>query len=114
MTEQGKHLHVQRVTLLQDTMKRGEPFGKIHPGTKAVINNILDELQPELLEGVESVFRGVSVNFDLICVVEELPDERRDAVRQRIKHYADYADYANSRIYGELTREFAMATKGSS
>ena len=111
MTEQGKHLHVQRLTLLQDIMQRGEPFGKICPGTKAVINNVLDELQPELLEGVESVIRGVSDNFDLICVVEELPDERRDALRQRIKHYVDYA---NSRIHGELTRGFAMATKGSS
>lgn len=65
-------------------------FGKIRPETKAIINNIIDKLQLKLLEGVESVFRGVSDNFDLICVVEELPDERRDALRQRIKHYVDY------------------------
>ena len=71
MTEQGKHLHVQRLTLLQDTMQRGEPFSKIRRGTKAVINDVLDELQPEILEEIESVSRGVSDNFDLICVVEE-------------------------------------------
>lgn len=28
MTEQGTHIHVQRVTLLRDTMKRGEPSAR--------------------------------------------------------------------------------------
>ena len=102
-------MHIQRLTLLKDSMERAEPFSRFIPGIKAAIKYGVAKLQPQLLEDVKSVFEGVSNNFDLLFVVEEQPDERRDAIRQRIKQYVDDA---NSRINGELTREFAMATKG--
>ena len=102
-------MHVQRVTLLEDTMERGEPFGGFVPGIRAAWKKGVDVSQPKLLKRVKSVFEGVSDNFDLMFVVQELPNERRDALRQRIKQYVDYA---NSRINGELTLEFAMATMG--
>ncbi len=105
----GKGLHVQRVTLLEDTMQRGEPFGGFVPGIKAAMEYGVEKLQPQLLKGIKSVFEGVSENFDLMFVVKELPDERRNALRRHIKRYVDRAD---SKINGELTRELAMATKG--
>ena len=97
------------MTLLKDTMERGEPFGGFIPGIKAAMKYGVEKLQPRLLKDVKSVFDGVTKNFDLLFVVEEQPNERRDALRQRIKQYVDDV---NSRINGELTREFAMATKG--
>lgn len=97
------------MALLNDTMERGEPFGGFIPGVKAAMKYGAGNLQPRLLKDVESVFNGVSKNFDLLFVFEEQPNKRRDALRQRIKQYVDNA---NSRINGELTREFAMATKG--
>ena len=96
------------MTLLEDTMQRGDPFGGLIPGIKAAMKYGVEKLQPQLLKGVKSVFEGVSDNFDLMFVVKELPDDRRDALRCCIKRYVDYA---NLRINGELTREFAMATK---
>lgn len=105
----GKGLHVQRATLLEDTMQRGEPFGGFIPGIRAAMKHGVENLRPQLLKDVKSVFDGVSDNFDLMFVVKELPNERRDALRQRIKRYVDQA---NSRINGELTLELAMATMG--
>ena len=89
-------------------MRRGDPFGGFIPGIKAAMKYGVEKLQPQLLKGVKSVFEGASDNFDLMFVVKELPNKRRDALRRRIKRYVDHA---NSRINGELTREFAMATK---
>ena len=105
----GKGTHLQRLTLLEDTMQRGEPFGGFIPVIRAAMKYGMDELQPELLEDVKSVFEGVSDNFDLMFVFKEVPNERRDALRQRIKQYVDYA---NSRINEDLTLEMAMATMG--
>lgn len=103
----GKGTHLQRVTLLGDTMQRGEPFGGFVPVIRAAMKYGLEELQPQLLEDVKSVFEGVSDNFDLMFVFKEKPNKQRDALRQRVKQYVDYA---NSRINGELTLEMAMAT----
>ena len=97
------------MTLLNDTMQRGEPFGGFVPGIKAAMKYGMEKLQPQLLKRVKSVFRGVSDNFDLMFVVKEPPNERRDALRRRIRQYVDHA---NSRVNRELTREFAMATMG--
>lgn len=108
-TRAGKGMHVQRVVLLEDTMERGEPFGGFVPGIRAAWKKGMGVLLPKLLKRVKSVFEGVSDNFDLMFVFEEVPNERRDALRQRIKQYVDYA---NSRINTELTLEFAMATMG--
>ena len=90
-------------------MQRGEPFGGIIPGIRAVMKHGVDKLHRQLLKGVKSVFEGVSDNFDLMFVVKELPNERRDALRQRIKQYVEHA---SSRINEQLTLEFAMATMG--
>ena len=100
-------MHVQRVTLLKDTMERGEPFNGYVPGIRAAWKKGMDISHPQLLKRVKSVFEGVSDNFDLMFVVKEIPNERRDALRERIKQYVDSA---NSRINKELTLEFAMAT----
>ena len=105
----GKGTHLQRVTLLEDTMQRGEPFGGFIPVIRAAMKYGMKTLQPQLLEDVKSVFEGVSNNFDLMFVFKELPDEQRDALRQRIRQYVDYA---NSRINEDLTLEMAMATMG--
>ncbi len=45
--------------------------------------------QPQLSEDVKSGFEGFSDNFDLMFVVKELPDERRDTLRQCM--IVDYA-----------------------
>ena len=103
----GKGMHVQRVTLLEDTMERGEPFSGFVPGIRAAWKKGVDVSHPQLLKRVKSVFEGVSDNFDLMFVVKEIPNERRNALRQRIKQYVDDA---NLRINKELTLEFAMAT----
>lgn len=103
----GKGLHVQRVTLLQDTMQRGEPFGGFIPGIRAAMKYHMEKLRPQLLNDVKSVFEGVSDNFDLMFVMKEEPNEQRDALRERIRQYVDHA---NSRINEELTLEMAMAT----
>ena len=100
-------MHLQRVTLLNDTMQRGEPFGGFIPGIKAAMKCGMERLQPKLLKRVKSVFKGVSHNFDSMFVVEEPADERRDVLRRRIRQYVERA---NSRINKELTLEFAMAT----
>ena len=105
----GKGMHLQRVTLLEDTMQRGEPFGGFIPVIRTTMKYGLKELRPQLLEDVKSVFEGVSYNFDLMFVVKELPNERRDALRQRIRQYVDHA---NSRINEDLVLEMAMATMG--
>ena len=105
----GKGMYVQRKALLEDTMERGEPFGGFVPGIRAAWKKGVDISQPQLSKRVKSVFEGVSDNFDLMFVFEEVPNERRDALRQRIKRYVDDA---NSRINTELTLEFAMATMG--
>lgn len=97
------------MTLLEDTVQRGELFDGFIPGIRAAMKQGVKNLQSQLLNGVKSVFEGVSDNFDLMFVVKELPNERRDALRQRIKRYVDHA---NSRINGELTLEMAMATMG--
>ena len=105
----GKGIHIQRVTLLEDTMQRGEPFGRLIPGIRAAMKHGIEKLQPQLLKAVKSVFEGVSQNFDLMFVVKELPNEQRDALRRRI---GQYVDHANTRINGELTLEMALATMG--
>ena len=105
----GKGLHIQRVTLLEDTMERGEPFGAFIPGIRAAWKKGVDISHPRLLKRVKAVFEGVSDNFDLMFVFEEIPNERRNALRERIKRYVEDA---NLRINKELTLEFAMATMG--
>ena len=97
------------MTLLDDTMQRGEPFGGFIPGIRAAIEHGMEKLQPQLLRNVKSVFEGVSNNFDLMFVVKELPNERRDVLRQRIRQYVDHA---SSTINGELSLELARATMG--
>ena len=47
------------------------------------------------MEDIQSVFEEVSDNSDLMFVVKELSNERRDDLHQRIKQYVEYA---NSRI----------------
>lgn len=105
----GKYSHIRRVTLLKDTMERGEPYGKILPGIKEAIESGLEELKPGLLKAVYNVFKDVSKDFDLMFVVEALPNAQRDALRQRIM---DYVYEAQKTIDGQLTQEFAKATKG--
>ena len=43
------------------------------------------DLQPQLLEDGMSVFKGVSDNSDLLFVVKELSNERRDSLHQRTR-----------------------------
>ncbi|KAK4692237.1 hypothetical protein P7C71_g4926, partial [Lecanoromycetidae sp. Uapishka_2] len=80
-------------------------------GIKGALEEGLDKLKPELLDDVRKVFKDVSSDFDLMFVVKELPDSRRDALRQRIKVFV-YS--AQKEIDGPLTQELAKATKGSS
>ena len=103
----GRGVHLQRVTLLNDTMQRGEPFGRFIPGIRAATVHGMEKLQPQLLKDVKSVFKGVSDNFDLMFVVKEPPNEQRDVLRQHIR---EYVDHANSTINGELSEELAKAT----
>lgn len=92
-------------------MERGEAYAKIIPAIKAAIKIGLENLKPGLLGSIRNVFKDVSNDFDLMFVVEELPNPRRDALRQRIKIFVDKA---HNEIDGPLTREFAKAPKGSS
>ena len=106
----GKGLHVQRVTLLEDTVERGDPFSEFVPGIRDAWKKGVDFSQRNLLKRVTSIFEAVSDNFDLMFVFEEIPNERRDALRERIRRYVEDA---NLRMNKELTLEFAMATMGS-
>lgn len=90
-------------------MKRGEPFDKILPGVRKVIDDGLKTLQPELLANIHEVFAMVLTDFDLNFVVEELPDTRRDLLRDQVK---SLVTHARAKLDGPIATEWAKATKG--
>lgn len=98
---------IRRKTLLEDSMARGEPFAKILPGVKQTFEKGFMKLQPELVQSLKDVFDTVISDFDLIFVVEELPDPRRDILRGELQ---DFVEEARAKIHGEIAMEFARAT----
>ena len=92
-------------------MERGEAFAKIAPGIKETMERGLAKEEPILLKGVQSVFAMVLRDFDLMFVVEELPDARRDALRQQTQQFVDHA---LATYHGTIAVEFAKATGVSS
>ena len=102
---------IRRKTLLKDSIERGEPFARILPGVQQRFEAGLAKLQPELVQSLETVFDMILSDFDLMFVVEELPDPRRDVLRGQVR---EFVDYARSKIDGEIATEFAHATSGPS
>lgn len=91
-------------------MERGEPFAKIVPGFQKAFEDGLKRLQSGLVESVQEVFAMVLTDFDLMFVVEELPDPKKDILRDQIK---DFVCRAKAKVNGPIATEFAIATKSN-
>ena len=105
-----KNLHTARCTLLEDTISKGEQFGKINPGIKKSFENGLKMQQPKLVKKVQEIFQKVTQDFDSMFVVEELPNAKRDALRLEVQRFVSHAKAKND---GPIEVEFAKATKDS-
>ena len=76
------------------------------PGAKQTFGAALQNLLPELVKSLTSVFNMVLSDFDLMSVVEETPDHRRDALQGQLQRFVDSA---RDKINGPITVEFARA-----
>ncbi len=91
-------------------MEKGEPFSKICSGIKESIEQSLDEQRPILLKTAKSIFDKILKDFDLMFVVEELPDPRRNILRRQVQQFVLSA---NEKYHGTIVNEFAKATMGT-
>ena len=96
--------------MLEDAISKGEQFSKILPGIEESFENELEKQQPTLVENVQQIFRKVVQDFDSMFVVEELPNPKRDALRQEVQRFVSRA---KARIDGRIEFELAKATKHS-
>lgn len=63
-----------------------------------------------LLASVEKIFQKVEQDFDSMFIVEEVPNPKRDALRQEVQRFVSHA---KAQIDGPIEIEFAKATKDS-
>lgn len=99
-----------RNTLMEDALSKGEQFSRIRSGIEEIFEQELDAQQPKLTALVQEVFHKVIEDFDLMFVVEELPDAQRDILRGQVQRFVDKA---KSTIDGRVAVEFAKATMDS-
>ena len=89
-------------------MKRGEPFAKMLPSFRKSLDDGIVKLQGGFAETVQEVFEMVLTDFDLLFVVEDIPDPQKDILREQVK---EFVLLARQKIHGPITREFALATE---
>ena len=100
---------MQRKTLLNDAMQRGEPFAKISPRLREIFEDSFRQQQKTLEVGLKKVFDSVSADFDKQFVVEEVPNEERDAMKQKV---LEFVTSAREQLDGPIEAEFAKAIQG--
>jgi len=99
----------ERKRLIKEAMDRGEPFSKICSDIKESMEERLDKQRSLLLNGVKVVFEKILKDFDLMFVVEEVPNPKRDVLRRQVQQFVQHA---NEKYDGTIIKEFAIATKG--
>ena len=100
---------IQRKAIMKDSFSRGEPFARILPGIKQIIESGLTILEAELVRRVEAIFDMILSDFDLMFAIEKLPNPRRDILRGQVQVFVDHA---RTKIEREIAVEFAYATNG--
>ena len=100
----------RRKQIIREAMEKGEPFSKICSGIKESIEQSLDEQRPILLKTAKSIFDKILKDFDLMFVVEDLPDPRRNVLRRQVQQFVLSA---NEKYHGTIVNEFAKATMGT-
>ena len=91
-------------------MSKGLPFAGFCPGLKSTIEQEIDTRQPELLSGVQAVFKMLLDDFNSTFTVGELPDPNRDLLRSQVQRFVKHAE---ARINGPLATELATAMMDS-
>ena len=103
-------MHTQRCTLLNDAMRKGEPFAGFRTRIKKSIEREIDKHQPRFLRGVQRVFDMILEDFKSTFNVEEIPDPKRDVLISQIQQFVDHAQAV---INGPLASELATAIANS-
>lgn len=75
-----------------------------------MIENALEKQQPIFVANVQKIFDKVVQDFDLMFVVEELPNADRYMLRREVQRFVSHA---NAKMNGAIEAEFAKATKDS-
>ena len=96
-----------RKTLLKDSFDRGEPFAEMSTGVKTSFEAGLEKETSQLVQNQTRVFNMILSDFDLIFTVEELPDPRRDVLRDQLK---EFVERSRAKIEGDIASEFARAS----
>ena len=86
------------------------PFATIFSNVKTAFEEELDRQQPRLLKNVKNVFDMVLKDFDLMFVVDEIPDPQKEKLRLQINNLVEKA---KAQLAGPIATEFALATKDS-
>ncbi|KAL9633273.1 MAG: hypothetical protein Q9164_004797 [Protoblastenia rupestris] len=95
---------------LKDTLSKGVPFAAIFSSVETAFEEELDTQQPRLLENVKNVFDMVLKDFDLMFVVDEIPDPQKEKLRLQINNLVEKA---KAQLAGPIATEFALAAKDS-
>lgn len=106
MFKLGRNLHTIRSTLLKDAMSKGEPYNTMCPNIGEAILGEIDQQQPKLLAGAQTVFDDIIDDFKSLFIVEERPDPSRDSFKYEVQ---EFVRYAYEIINGPITRELAVA-----
>lgn len=106
----NQSLHTAQCTLLENAISKDEQFSQINPGIKTSFDDALEKQQPKLIDNVQNIFNRVVPDFDSMFVVEELPNPKRDALRQEVQRFVSHA---RAQIDGPIEVEFAKATTDS-
>lgn len=109
-TSSGHSKLVQQKLLLKDAMGRMEPFKQMVPKVKEIYEATLGDQEKVFMRELSKVFDRVLQDYDMMFVIEELPDKGRDTLKEEVKAFVDQA---NKQYYGSMTEDFAKSTGGS-
>ena len=103
----GKQVGNLRKAFLKYAIDKGEPFSKYIPILTEYFHKAVDKEGIALSESLGKVFDNVLHDYDFQFVVEELPDERRDALKEEVKDFVRHAEFQYNELIG---KQFAEAT----
>ena len=106
----GRGSNIARCTLLEHAISEGLPFAAMRPGVEDMMKRGLLECQEALSESVKIVFENVLKDFDRMFVVEEVPNPKRDVLREQVNVFVNGA---KAKINGPIEMELATAVNES-
>ena len=77
--------------MLEHVIAKGVPFNGMREGVKEAILGDPSLLHEQLSKDVQKIFDNVLHDFDLMFIVEEVPDAKRDALREEMNDFVSKA-----------------------